>query len=310
MPETKNWRQRWQFLGIPITFLALGWSMWLLWDAGPTITSSWHNIKISGVFFVLIGSLASAYLTFEIFYLLFNELSPNTYHKKQLANLYFVGQLTKHLPGRIWSIAYQAAMGEKASLGQWMTVNGFFIVLSIWFALWISGVVLALAWSFFSAFFIFLLGANIFYIIWSKSTLNILINILSKFNARIFNQVLLGFLYYSKTDSSVKGRIFTLFLLSWLIYLGCWTGYSWAWPGLSPIDAVWLCAFYTLAWFAGYISLITPSGLGVRELVFIALAKDFPPDIITGIAISGRIILLLVDLIFGLFFIKTLRGRV
>ena len=135
-------------------------------------------------------------------------------------------------------------------------------------------------------------------------------NILSKFNIKIFNQVLLGFLYYSKTDLSVKGRIFTLFLLSWLIYLGCWTGYSWAWPGLSPIDAVWLCAFYTLAWFAGYISLITPSGLGVRELVFIALAKDFPPDIITGITISGRIILLLVDLIFGLFFIKTLRGRV
>jgi uncharacterized membrane protein YbhN (UPF0104 family) len=63
-----------------------------------------------------------------------------------------------------------------------------------------------------------------------------------------------------------------------------------------------LCAFYMVAWFVGYVSLLTPSGLGVRELVFAWLAKDFAGDAVALMAVVGRINLLFVDLFMGLAF--------
>jgi uncharacterized membrane protein YbhN (UPF0104 family) len=63
-----------------------------------------------------------------------------------------------------------------------------------------------------------------------------------------------------------------------------------------------MCAYYMVAWFVGYVSLLTPSGLGVRELVFAWLAKDFPPDAVALMAVVGRVSLLAVDLALGLAF--------
>ncbi len=57
-----------------------------------------------------------------------------------------------------------------------------------------------------------------------------------------------------------------------------------------------------LAWFVGYVSLLTPSGLGIRELVFVWLANEFPPDAVALMAVIGRISLLAIDLVMGLIF--------
>ena len=63
-----------------------------------------------------------------------------------------------------------------------------------------------------------------------------------------------------------------------------------------------LCALYVIAWMAGYFSLVTPSGLGVRELVFVFLAHRFPPDAVAGLAIFGRAMLLVADILLGAIF--------
>ena len=84
--------------------------------------------------------------------------------------------------------------------------------------------------------------------------------------------------------------------------------YGIAWPSLTALDGIRLCGIYTLAWFFGYISFVSPSGLGVREAAFFLLAKDFPPDAIAGMALLGRVTLLLVDIILGLIYLYAGNG--
>ena len=77
-----------------------------------------------------------------------------------------------------------------------------------------------------------------------------------------------------------------------------------AWPRLSAFDGTVLCAMYTLAWFIGYVTLISPSGMGVRELAFALIAHRYPPDVIAGMAIIGRVMLLATDVFLGMAFAR------
>jgi uncharacterized membrane protein YbhN (UPF0104 family) len=72
-------------------------------------------------------------------------------------------------------------------------------------------------------------------------------------------------------------------------------------PGVGPLDGLVLCALYSLAWALGFLVIVTPSGLGVRELAFAAMARDFPPEIIAYTVVVARLGLLGADMLLGLF---------
>ena len=69
---------------------------------------------------------------------------------------------------------------------------------------------------------------------------------------------------------------------------------------LDPILFLQLCAFFVLAWLIGYLSFVTPMGLGVREAVIAAGLVSFVPTlaIASFIAILLRIIFTLSELVF------------
>ena len=67
-------------------------------------------------------------------------------------------------------------------------------------------------------------------------------------------------------------RVVLGIVLSWACYLAIWWSFRLIFPVLEGINIWLLCASYAAAWFVGYISMITPAGLGVREASFFALA--------------------------------------
>ena len=304
MTKRNSWRKRWQWLGIPVAFLALGWTIFLLWDALPTLQENLLQVKIGWLVFVLLGSTLSAYLIFEAFYLLFEQMRTKVYEKSELANLYFMGQRIKHLPGRVWSVAYQVAMGNRVSTAEWIAINAVFAALSIWFALTTSIVVLAFTFGWKWGVLCFVFFGLLYKYFWQNLVIDFLLSILNCFSLSFFRKLSKALKQFSSVQKKQKSQIWILFVSGWLTYLIAWAGYGLAWPNLSLVDGIWLCAFYTIAWFIGYISLVTPSGIGVRELVFFVLAKDFSPDVIAGIAILGRVMLLLVDVVLSAIFIK------
>jgi uncharacterized membrane protein YbhN (UPF0104 family) len=63
------------------------------------------------------------------------------------------------------------------------------------------------------------------------------------------------------------------FVLVWVCYLSIWWALTQIFGILANINIWLLCASYALAWVVGYLAMITPGGLGVREAGFFALAS-------------------------------------
>src|SRR5699024_7538516 len=103
----RTWRQKWRWLFAVLAILSLSWAIWLLWEAIPDLAENFDQLKPGWLLFVLALNMLSGYLAFEVFRILFMHMQPETYQRADLAHLYFIGQLMKHIPGRFWSIAYQ-----------------------------------------------------------------------------------------------------------------------------------------------------------------------------------------------------------
>ena len=102
---------------------------------------------------------------------------------------------------------------------------------------------------------------------------------------------------------AVAAGISALLLTSWGIYFVAWTFFDQAWPTLSGLDLIELCALYTLAWLFGFLSMITPAGLGVREGAFALLAPELPADALVLLMIVARLWLFAVELVLLLAFL-------
>ena len=299
-----HWQERWRLFFTILSFISIFWAAYLLFDGIKDLKENFKNINLYWLLFVLIFNIISGYFGFEAFRLIFNTIKPNIYEKNFLGNLYFTAQLIKHLPGRIFGIVYQVNRGGSATIGEWLVINSAYMAINTAFALWTAVTVTGIMINFRIGLLIFLIGAIFYFLFWHPvlfRQISTFLNFIFKSKAKnIVNSIEI----LISSSLGFKLKIFFLFSISWILYLLAWAGYGAAWPSLKAIDGVWLCGIYTIAWFAGYISLISPSGIGVRELVFVFLAKDFPPDAVAGIAILGRAILLFVDIFFGIFYLR------
>ena len=299
-----HWQERWRLFFTILSFISIFWAAYLLFDGIKDLKENFKNINLYWLLFVLIFNIISGYFGFEAFRLIFNTIKPNIYEKNFLGNLYFTAQLIKHLPGRIFGIVYQVNRGGSATIGEWLIINSAYMAINTAFALWTAVTATGIMINFRIGLLIFLIGAIFYFLFWHPvlfRQISTFLNFIFKSKAKnIVNSIEI----LISSSLGFKLKIFFLFSISWILYLLAWAGYGAAWPSLKTIDGVWLCGIYTIAWFAGYISLISPSGIGVRELVFVFLAKDFPPDAVAGIAILGRTILLFVDIFFGIFYLR------
>lgn len=298
-------RPLWKFVAAAVTAFSLAWVLWLLAKVWPELAAHSVEIRLPLLLFGLALSLLASYVTFEAFAALVRILQISNLPRRELAHLYFIAQLLKHLPGRVWGIGYQWAAGRSAgSLGDWVLVNLGHALLATFFALWSAWVALGFSsgakWGLLAT-----VGGAITYVAgWLVASSSRLWRWLAWLPVRIETQArgLLDVLL--RTPVSTRVWIFFLFLASSLFYYASWFLYGMSYPPLGAGGGVQLCALYMLAWFVGYISLVTPSGLGVRELIFVWLAKDFPGDAVALMAVIGRGSLLSVDLVMGLIFAR------
>ena len=295
----------WKLVATAVTAASLVWVLWLLARVWPDLAAHSAEIRVLPLLLGMALSLLASYLTFEAFAPLVRILRISGLPRRELAHLYFTAQLLKHLPGRVWGIGYQWAAGRSAgSLGDWVLVNLGHALLATFFALWSAWLALGFssgaAWGLLAA-----VGGAIAYIGgWLLVSSRRLWRWLAWLPGRIetLGRGILDIL--QRTPASTRLWIFVLFSSSSLFYYASWFLYGVSYPPLGAGGGVKLCAFYMLAWFVGYVSLLTPSGLGVRELVFAWLAKDFPGDAVALMAVVGRGNLLSVDLIMGLIFAR------
>ena len=296
-------RLAWKLAAAVVTVGSLAWVFWLLAAVWPDLAAHGAQIRMQPLLFGLGLSLVASYLTFEAFATLARILRISGLPRRELGHLHFTAQLLKHLPGRVWGLGYQWAAGSSVgSFGDWLLVNLAHMLLAIFFALWSVWLVLGFAcgaeWGLLAV-----VGGGIAYVAgWLLVSSRRLSGWLEVLPGR-FGKLGCGILdILARTPAPARLSVFLLFSTSSLLYYASWFLNGLAYPPLGGGSGVRLCAYYMLAWFVGYASLLTPSGLGVRELVFAWLAKDFPGDAVALMAVIGRISLLSVDLTMGLAF--------
>lgn len=297
-----RFRLAWKLVAAGVTVASLAWVVWLLAGAWPDLATRSEEIRGAELLLGLTLSLGASYLVFEVFASLVRCLGDSPLSRLQLAHLFFTSQLLKHLPGRIWGIGYQWAAGRSTgSLGDWLLINASHMALATFFALWSASLALSFTSGVRGVLFAAVSGGVAYVAAWQllSSRFGRWLEALTRRSGVLGSGMLAPL---TRMSASARLRIFVLFSTSSLLYYASWFAYGTSYPSLGGGGGVQLCALYMLAWFVGYVSLLTPSGLGIRELAFAWLAKDFPADAVALMAVIGRASLLSVDVILGLLF--------
>lgn len=303
------WRRRLRVWFTLLAILALAWTVRLLWNAWPELVVSFSKLQAGWLWLTLAGTVAGGYLNFEAFHALFERSCHSRYDRLRLAHLHFTAQLMKHLPGRIWGVAYQSTTGDRATAAEWVGVTVAYMVLTTGFALWVAAIVLGYMFAWWWSVLALVTGGSAYLLIWRARPLAVLLGVSQKLPFHVFTRLGDAVRPLIAADPRFKLQVWGWFTAGWLVYLLAWAGYGLAWPDLTAADGIWLCAIYTVAWFVGYVSLFSPSGMGVRELVFVLLAHRFPPDAVAGMALLARVVLLVADVVLGVAFAPFRRVR-
>ena len=203
-------------------------------------------------------------------------------------SVWFLGEATRYIPGNIWSFASRVYLGNKKGVPKTLifvslSIEAFLLVTST-FILSIPGIRFSTqaipvnAKSLLILFIFILAGAFLAFFIRNKimKTLKTLQKIpLQTFISPPFLQA------------------FFLHLLSWVFFgVGTYVLMT----NLVSSHQIFFISLIILSWLLGYLSFITPMGLGVREGVQIALLSPFiGVGSATLIALLSRLIMTVVD---------------
>lgn len=294
----------WRIATLVVSAVSLAWVLWLLAAVWPDLAAHRAELRVWPVLQGLVLSVAGSCFTFGAFVALAPIFGITGLSRRELAHLYFTGQLLKHLPGRVWGIGYQwVANPVIGSFQNWLSANLVHLLLATYFALWSAALVIAAFDSAAWGLIVLLAGSACYVVGWRIAAYGMnrpwpawVPGKLGRFREGIGKSVL-------GASVAARMRIFLFFLAGSVFCYLAWYLYGEAYPPLGGNAAVKLCAYYMVAWLLGYLSLLTPSGLGVRELAFAWMARDFPGDSIAYLAVVGRASLLAVDLFLGLMFV-------
>lgn len=293
----------WRLAAVATLIVSITWVVWLLSSAWPVLLARRSQISLGWISLGVLAALVASLILFLSFVRIMRLLGSSRLRLREAGHLYFAAQLLKHVPGRVWGIGYQWALSREGhSFSAWLWANLVHLYFATYFALWFATVVVLARHSIVSAIGSLVLGAAGYVLAWhaitraGSSEWKVLQRLLrGRFQAGIPSA-------FVRVDAREKLQIFVLLCASWAVFFSSWYANGLAYAELGGWGGVRMCAYYLMAWFVGYITLITPSGLGVRELVFVWLATDYGADAVALMAIVGRVSSLLVDVLLGLMF--------
>lgn len=256
---------------------------------------------------LLVGSVAVLHDAF-IFYALFDRHSRQKVGFLYVARLLFVGQLIRHVPGRFWGVVYQmneARMHLPPLVV--LSINLDFMFVSLAHSLLIPAAMFVLyAGKPWLALFLIILGLG-------GVGLALRFNWINAFLASLPARVSRAAGHVGESRDHSWADIFLVILLvlsHWIFYLLAWQLLPRIMPQLEGATMTLLCVAYSLAWAVGFVSMITPAGLGVREAAFVLFSAVLAtPANLALLAVFVRVWLLFVDMILFLAFAVIKRIR-
>lgn len=249
--------------------------------------------------------VVSVFFNAPVYYHILSHYAPMRLTFGDAMHLYFTSQMIRHVPGRFWGVVYQFSEArEHISVGEVLQVNVdhtmvylFFnflvpgvILISLLRGLWVGGIL------FIAGVILFALGLRLG---WPHRVFSFIqLRLLGRFRQSLAQ-------YLPCPSGGYAWRTIILMIvylvLSWGLYLIAWILLSRAFNGLDAATLPALAASYALAWFIGFISLISPAGLGVRESAFVLISQNFTSTAIAGfLSVFLRLWLIAIDIVLAL----------
>lgn len=265
-----------------------------VYSARVELIAAVSSASLSFAALTVIATLASNLVVWFVFHAsIGNENSP-----AQTARMFFGGQVAKYLPGKVWGIVYQATVkSTDVPVGNIIQANIVTYALTVLSTVFASVALLVYSSSWPVAIVVIFIGALLSAYLFSSDHLYRVIQRVSRLSRRFeltSNVPLIDFSISFRF--AVYGLLVCFYVLSNLFLLFIFFEF--------PLeDALQLTAYLGIAWLAGIVVAITPSGLGVREVVFVALGSVTGTgsyELYASIAIVARAVQVFQDLIFAL----------
>lgn len=258
------------------------------WGEIRTAEINWMLFS-SSVFIAVIGN----YLVSRLFHVLMAgrsiALSQNLATK-----MYFMGQVSKYIPGKVWGIAHQMSyVGHKDKLLGVFVAN-IELMLQLMIIIFVLGLSLAVAeLSLILSFGILVFGVVAAWLVLKFDLLLVISRIKILSEKLAVNSLASD----SKVGFFVIAKYFSLIAIFYVISNSVML--------ISIFDfgveeALSYVAYLSLAWVAGVLIFVVPAGIGVREVVFVWLAgylgAGVSLEVLAAIALFSRLWQVIQDL--------------
>ena len=262
--------------------------------------------SVSWLIYTFIAGIIGLLLTVPVFRILLCFYSNLPISYLYAARLLFAAQILRHLPGRIWGMVYlvnetRITIPPVAMI----RANIDFMLYSMVFCLLVSAfLIVGVAVDPAVATILVVFGISIVAAALRKDWMGKLILFVFKFAPARAAKYAEAVKPHEPLPWIKVGILMVLFVLVWCVYLSIWWALTKTFRALEDINIWLLCASYMIAWVGGYLAMITPGGLGVREASFIALASKITslPNL-TFLAVFIRLWQILIEFLLFLVFV-------
>lgn len=271
-------RQRssvWTWISRLVLIVGVAWVIELLARDFGAVRDDFQIASVEWLLLTIPVGVVALFLIVPVFQLLLRVHSDMRIGYLYAARMLFVAQILRHLPGRVWGIMYLVAETHsdipsaamvRANLDTMFYAIFFSLLVTVSLVMGVyAGLVFGIA--------TYLIGSACLGVAVRFDLLGIFfataVRLVPGLARRIADQLPMR----RRIPWSVALKIIVCAGLSWVCYLSVWWVFPFVFPVLENVNIWLLCASYSAAWFIGYVSMITPSGLGVREASFFAFAS-------------------------------------
>ena len=296
-----NWLRLFNYL---LVISALAWVSHLIYGEWPTLEGQLLDVYWPGILAILgFGSIYTLHSAF-IFAALLHHHTQKAYPFMQIGRLLFTGQLIRHIPGRFFGVVFQISETRKSiPTSIVININIEMMVVTILYALLAAGSVIfyTLISPWVVSLFVVATIVGINFILRNNLAILFLIRIVNFLPTQIAKK-LPDQVFPEKIPYIDLFKISLYQLSAFTFYYFGWKSFSIAWPQYETLNLLLLGATYLIAWLAGFLSIVTPGGLGVREAVFLLISPATNYGLLAIITLLARVWFLVNDFILFLVF--------
>ncbi|MDJ0749804.1 MAG: lysylphosphatidylglycerol synthase domain-containing protein [Woeseiaceae bacterium] len=285
--------------------IGIAWIVWLIYRDWADVREGFRLTDPAWALATLLLGISATLHLAPVFQLIVNRSDQSSISLLSSARLLFVGHMIRHVPGRFWGVVYQVGeLRSHRSTAAMVGVNIEYMAITLEFAILVPLVVLC--WLEFGPTIAAPLAVAGLLATAAAIRYQVAVRVLHAATAILPRKIA------EKTRGLKPERgctwreataIVFIMASSWAIYLLAWESLGRAFPSAAGNDMLLLCATYSIAWAVGFVSFFTPSGLGVREAVFLFLTPAESLATLAFLAVIVRFWLLLNDILLSLIFL-------